>query len=130
MPAPEYLVAERLMPFPEIEKIVLFGSRARGDAMPRSDIDLAVACPRADAKVWSDIVEAAEEAPTLLRIDLVRMETAPPELLAEIAREGRVLYEPAAARRRVWARQTRCTRVGVSALRIDGKVRSRPQRVS
>jgi predicted nucleotidyltransferase len=103
MPAPEYLVAERLMPFPEVERIVLFGSRARGDAMPRSDIDLAVACPRADPKVWSDIAEAAEEAPTLLRIDLVRMDTAPPELLAEIARDGRVLYEP--ARRRLEAFQ-------------------------
>jgi uncharacterized protein len=93
MSGPEYLVAERLMPFPEVERIVLFGSRVRGDAMPRSDIDLAIACPRADPKIWSDIVEAAEEAPTLLQIDLVRMDTAPPELLAEIAREGRVLYE-------------------------------------
>ncbi|HTT83298.1 MAG TPA: nucleotidyltransferase domain-containing protein [Rhizomicrobium sp.] len=93
MSGPEYLVAEALMPFPEVERIVLFGSRARGDAAPRSDIDLAIACPRADPKVWSDIIEAADEAPTLLQIDLVRMETAPPELLAEIAREGRVLYE-------------------------------------
>ena len=81
MTAPEYLIAERLMPFPEVERVVLFGSRARGDAAPRSDIDLAIACPRADAKIWSDIVEAAEEAPTLLQIDLVRMDTAPPELL-------------------------------------------------
>jgi predicted nucleotidyltransferase len=93
MTAPEYLVAAALMPFPEVERIVLFGSRARGDAMPRSDIDLAIACPRADPKIWSDIVEAADEAPTLLQIDLVRTDTAPPELLAEIAREGRVLYE-------------------------------------
>jgi predicted nucleotidyltransferase len=90
---PEYLVAEKLTPFPEVERVVLFGSRARGDAAPRSDIDLAIACPRADPKIWSDIVEAAEEAPTLLQTDLVRMDTAPAELLAEIAREGRVIYE-------------------------------------
>jgi uncharacterized protein len=93
MPTPEYLVAERLMPFPEVERIVMFGSRARGDAMPRSDIDLAIACPRADPKIWSDIVEAAEEAAKLLQIDLVRMDRAPSEPLTEIAREGRVLYE-------------------------------------
>jgi predicted nucleotidyltransferase len=93
MVAPERLVADRLRTFAEVERIIVFGSRARGDAAPRSDIDLAIACPRADAKRWSDIVEAAEEAPTLLQIDLVRMETAPPELLAQIAREGRVLYE-------------------------------------
>jgi predicted nucleotidyltransferase len=93
MSGPEYLVTEALIPFPEVERVVLFGSRARGDAAPRSDIDLAITCPRADAKIWSDIVEAAEEAPTLLQIDLVRMDAAPAELLAEIAREGRVLYE-------------------------------------
>jgi predicted nucleotidyltransferase len=93
MSGPEYLVAEALIPFPEVERIVLFGLRARGDAAPRSDIDLAVACPRADAKCWSDIVEAAETAPTLLQIDLIRIETAPSELLDQIAREGRILYE-------------------------------------
>jgi predicted nucleotidyltransferase len=93
MCSPERLVAEKLKEFPEVERIVLFGSRARGDAPPRADIDLAIACPNADARRWSDIVEAAEEAPTLLRIDLVRMETAPEELLGQIAREGRVIFE-------------------------------------
>lgn len=93
MIAPEQIVANRLKLFAEVERIVLFGSRARGDAAPRSDIDLAITCPRADAKRWSDIVEAAEEASTLLNIDLVRADTAPAELLAQIAREGRVIYE-------------------------------------
>jgi predicted nucleotidyltransferase len=93
MHAPETLIAERLKTFPEVERIVLFGSRARGDATPRADIDLAVACPGADATLWSDIVEAAEAAPTLLQIDLIRMDSAPSELLDHIAREGRVLYE-------------------------------------
>ena len=87
------MIAEILKSFPEIERIVLFGSRARGDAPPRADIDLAIACPDADAKRWSDIVEAAETAPTLLQIDLVRIVTAPSELLDEIAREGQILYE-------------------------------------
>ena len=93
MTAPEDLVTERLKRFPEVERIILFGSRARADAAPRADIDLAVACPAADAVRWSDIVEAAESAPTLLQIDLVRVEDAPPELLGQIAREGRVLYD-------------------------------------
>jgi hypothetical protein len=30
MSGPEYLVAAALMPFPEVERIVLFGSRPRG----------------------------------------------------------------------------------------------------
>lgn len=93
MTAPEQIVAERLKAFPEVERIVLFGSRARGDALERSDIDLAVACPGADARAWPDIVEAADEAPTLLQVDLIRMETASAELVRQIAQEGRVLYE-------------------------------------
>lgn len=93
MTALERLVADKLTVFPEVERIILFGSRACGNAPPRADIDLAISCPHADARRWSDIVEAAENAPTLLQIDLVRIETAPAELLTEIAREGRVLYE-------------------------------------
>lgn len=93
MPRPEQLIAERLKAFPEVERIVLFGSRARGDAGPRSDIDLAVSCPDATASRWSEIVDSAENAPTLLQIDLIRLETAPPELLRQISREGLTLYE-------------------------------------
>ena len=93
MSVPEELVADRLKAFPEVERIVLFGSRARGDAAPRSDIDLAIECPGADARRWSQIVETAENTATLLQIDLIRMDTAPSELLTQIASEGRVLYE-------------------------------------
>jgi uncharacterized protein len=93
MAPPEQLVADRLKSFAEVERMILFGSRARGDSAPRSDIDLAVACPNANAVRWSEIVEAVETAPTLLRVDLIRLESAPSELLSEIAREGKVLYE-------------------------------------
>lgn len=93
MSAPEQIVVDRLKTFPEIERIILFGSRARGDASPRADIDLAIGCPGIDPRRRSDIVEAAENAPTLVQIDLIRMETAPAALLSEINREGQVLYE-------------------------------------
>ncbi|MBV8800376.1 MAG: nucleotidyltransferase domain-containing protein [Alphaproteobacteria bacterium] len=93
--SPEERVASRLRGFPQVQKVILFGSRARGDAGFRADIDLAVDCPTADARVWSDIVEAAEEAPTLLKLDLVRLDRAPKELADAIRNEGRVLYERA-----------------------------------
>lgn len=87
------VVAECLKAFPEVERVILFGSRARGDAGFRADIDIAVECPTADILRWSDIEEAVELAPTLLNVDLVRLDTAPPELAAVIRDEGRVLYE-------------------------------------
>jgi hypothetical protein len=37
--------------------------------------------------------EAVENAPTLLQIDLVRLDRAPAELAAVIRAEGKVLYE-------------------------------------
>ena len=50
MEAPEILIARRLSAFPEVERIILFGSRARGEASERADIDLAVECPAADIR--------------------------------------------------------------------------------
>lgn len=78
---------------PKVRRIVLFGSRARGDSFPRSDIDLAVSAPGATAAEWRALVEVAEQMQTLLTVDLVRLEHAPAELRARIEREGKVLYE-------------------------------------
>ncbi len=91
--APAHKVIRRLCGFPQIERIYLFGSRARGDARARSDIDLAIACPKADARVWDDICKAIEEADTLLKIDVIRLEHAAPDFLHRIMAEGQLLYE-------------------------------------
>lgn len=73
-----------------IDKVLLFGSRARGDYRERSDIDLAVYGEQ--ASLYG--MEVDETVPTLLKFDIVDM-TAPvqPELLESIRREGVVLYE-------------------------------------
>lgn len=91
--SPENLIAERLSAFAEVNRVILFGSRARGDASPRADIDIAVDCPTANARRWSDMEEAVENAPTLLQVDLVRLDRAPAELATVIRAEGKVLYE-------------------------------------
>lgn len=72
-------------------RVMLFGSRARGTAEEKSDIDLAVwGCPdfphledRLDNELWS-----------LLRLDVVNMdESSSHELLEEVLKDGKVLYE-------------------------------------
>ncbi len=75
-----------------VREIWLFGSRARGDAGEGSDIDLAVSAPQATDREWIDIWTLVDEAPTLLPIDLVRLELAPEQLRASIVREGKRLY--------------------------------------
>lgn len=74
------------------KKILLFGSRARGDNRPRSDIDLAIwgIAEPLRASFWNDI----EELPTLLKFDIVHIEgDTDPLLLENIQKEGVLLYE-------------------------------------
>ena len=65
-------------------KLVLFGSRARGDNRPRSDIE------EQQTRFWCGM----DDLPTLLKYDVVFVDDyTSPELLAEIDRDGVILYE-------------------------------------
>ena len=67
----------------------LFGSRARGDAGIRSDIDLAlVSADKLPPDLLARIREALEEAPIPFRTDIVDYRSASPELRQAIDREG------------------------------------------
>lgn len=77
---------------PAVCRVLLFGSRARGTARERSDIDLAVDAPGASEQEWARIADTVDEAETLLRIDLVRLDEASGEFREEIEREGVVLF--------------------------------------
>ena len=73
-----------------LSKVILYGSRARGDNAPRSDIDLAV--EGGDVKNFKFAIE--EEAPTLLMFDVVNLaDKLSEKFLAEIERDGVILYE-------------------------------------
>lgn len=78
-----------------VEKIIVFGSRARGDNKERSDIDLAIFCPEATMKQWFMVLDIIEEADTLLKIDCVRLDELPPhsDLRHNIIAEGIVIYD-------------------------------------
>ena len=74
----------------KIEKVVLFGSRARGDYNKVSDIDIAVTGGDI-AGFWIDV---DEETNTLLQFDVVNLDgSVQKELLESIEREGIVIYE-------------------------------------
>jgi predicted nucleotidyltransferase len=73
-----------------VEKLYLFGSRARGDYKERSDIDLAFF--GGDASRF--ILEVEEETATLLQYDIVDLALpVQEELMASIHKEGILLYE-------------------------------------
>ena len=83
----------RLHSIQEVERVVLFGSRARGDAEERSDIDIAIDAPNASQRLWSDILEVVEESNTLLSFDIIRYDDASDNLRTAIETEGISLYE-------------------------------------
>jgi predicted nucleotidyltransferase len=92
-------LAGRIARHPAVERVWLFGSRARGDNFARSDVDLAIEAPSMDHDDWLRIkLSFDDEAPTLLLTDLVRIEDAPEHLREQIRDEGIVVYERARAR--------------------------------
>lgn len=75
-------------------KILLYGSRARGDHRARSDIDLAIFGLAEDRR--SRFIEGIEALPTLLDFDLVFVSPlTSPALLENIERDGVVLMDRA-----------------------------------
>ncbi len=58
-----------------VEEIWLYGSRARGDESERSDIDLAIVCPKATQEDWYTIQEIIAKADTLFKVDCIRLDT-------------------------------------------------------
>ena len=74
----------------DIEKLILFGSRARGDYRETSDIDLAICGGNGECFA----IDVEEKVPTLLKFDVVDMDKpVQQELVESIEREGIVIYE-------------------------------------
>lgn len=74
----------------QLDKVILFGSRARGDHGRASDIDLAVS----GGDILNFTLDVKEEVSTLLTFDIVELEQiSKKEFLESINREGILLYE-------------------------------------
>lgn len=70
-------------------RVLLFGSWARGSAVQRSDLDVAIdAGERIRPELMQRLAFDCEELRTLRKIDLVDLRAADPALQAAIRREG------------------------------------------
>lgn len=73
----------------DIQKVILFGSRARGAHTEKSDIDLAVSGGDIEAFYW----DIKENVHSLLTFDIVDYRGASADLQEEIERDGITIYE-------------------------------------
>ena len=90
------VVRIRLEAEPEVLAAWLFGSRARGEARPDSDVDVAVLLrsdPPATLEGLHLGLESDLEQACRLPVDLVIVNRAPPDLVHRILRDGVLLLE-------------------------------------
>ena len=83
---------EVLCPFSEIRLAVLFGSMARSQTRPGSDVDLGILLASEARDLWLD-VEVAVGRGLGRDVDLVDLLWAPPLLRFEVSRDGILLVE-------------------------------------
>ena len=75
-----------------LDKLILFGSRARGDNTPYSDYDLCLVLISQSG--WAEFyIDQQENADTLCKLDLMVFDDLDAKLQQEILKSGVVLYE-------------------------------------
>ncbi len=80
--------------YPVVQKVVLYGSRAKGNYKPGSDIDLTLFGKALTTTLCAEIADKLDDLLLPYTVDLsVFSELKHPELEAHIARVGLVFYE-------------------------------------
>lgn len=91
----KYTFLKKIAQFSCVKKIILFGSRARQDNMPLSDIDVAIDCSGATDKEWCMILAIVDNADTLLHIDCIRYDKLSDDsaFKKQIDKDAVIIYE-------------------------------------
>lgn len=75
-----------------IDKVVVFGSRAKHNANPKSDIDLCVYSSKMSDKEFSKLRLEIDDLPILQKLDVVHFEKVNAELQSNVEKDGKLLY--------------------------------------
>ena len=80
--------------FDEIGQVIIFGSRAKGNSKPASDIDIAVKGSRIDSQIILRLKDMLDELPLPYFFDVVDYGTITNQNLKDhIDRVGKIIYE-------------------------------------
>ena len=76
-----------------VERIIVFGSRALGDYEEYSDLDLAIDAPKIQKYEWLKLKEySIYDLRTVYKISLVHYSTNPENLKESINQNGKIIY--------------------------------------
>ena len=79
--------------FPQVEKVILYGSRAKGNYRPGSDIDMTLVGKELTLSISYRIEDMLDDLLLPYKIDISIMQHINnPDLLAHIERVGQVFY--------------------------------------
>ena len=78
--------------FPEVRAAYLYGSRARGDYSPQSDIDITIDAPGMTQQNFAQLWSAIDALPIAYPLDCIWLQALPESpLKAQVERDGLVL---------------------------------------
>jgi len=84
--------------FSAVDRVLIYGSRARGDFRPGSDIDLLVLAPTMAAPELARLWMALDDLPIIFRLDVsLCQEVDNPKLMRNMLADGVTLYQGVAA---------------------------------
>jgi predicted nucleotidyltransferase len=77
---------------PKVNRVLVFGSRARGDFRPTSDLDLALDAPELTHSEFARLRMEFDELPFILKTDLVWLQDAGESFRANILGSAREAF--------------------------------------
>lgn len=75
--------------FPNVKRVILYGSRSRGDYKTGSDIDIAIDAPNMTAREFSNLWNTLDDLPIIYTMDVVHLQSLTNQaLLNAITHDG------------------------------------------
>jgi uncharacterized protein len=73
--------------YPDVKHVILYGSRARGDEKPGSDIDLAIDAPDMPDQTFARLWNTLDDLPIIFSMDVVHLQAITNQLLLQAIRD-------------------------------------------
>lgn len=89
-----YKLSQVFVKYPEIEKVLIYGSRAKGTFRPGSDIDLTLIGEKLDKSILFHIINEIDDLLLPYQIDLsILHQVSNPDFLGHVRRVGIVFFD-------------------------------------